>query len=70
VQILPHLTVPNQGVVPAAAAAAVVALPEEVAPAAASVGLLCAVEWLVHSPHSRTAAETRHLVARQQGPVG
>jgi len=32
--------------------------------------LLCSAEWLVqHSPHSMTAAETRHQAGRQQGPV-
>jgi len=65
-----HLAVSTQGAAHAVAAV-VVALPEEGAPAGAPERLAPAAEWRVrHSPHSTTAAETRHQEGRQQGPGG
>jgi len=56
----------------AAAVHAVVLLlvPQPAAPAAPLPPrvLPCVAEWLVHSRHSMTAAETRHQAGRQQGP--
>jgi len=46
---------------------------QQVAPAPAppprAVVRVLAAQWLLHRPHSMTAAETRHQAGRQQGPV-